>query len=355
MQRVHNRCGAIPLCRISTAFTNCPAPLTPHPSVARPDISPPRAWRLKRALGGLFYRSSRRAKSTPPHLIKIGRPPSPQNPTDTLDRDGPDTLGTMDFRKKFMLKRNSVGAFSGKEYSPSGNDEQGKWFPAKHPFRLPSWIESRFQKADVACHLGGSLRESGAFFREVLHHPRAIGAIAQTSQALARAMVQMADVSTASNIIELGSGTGAITKHIFAFKPSQARVLGIEKNSEYASLLQTRFPGLQVVNGCVSELCEHAAVHDFSAVDAVISTLPWTNFPESLQRSILSSAASLMRPRGVFLTVACVGLHLTPRGRRFRRLLEETFAQVQTSPIVWRNLPPAFLYRCAAQPAQFRP
>jgi phospholipid N-methyltransferase len=37
---------------------------------------------------------------------------------------------------------------------------------------------------------------------------------------------------------------------------------------------------------------------------------------------------------------------LVPAGRCFRRLLERSFARVTTSPTVWANLPPAFVYVC---------
>ena len=35
-----------------------------------------------------------------------------------------------------------------------------------------------------------------------------------------------------------------------------------------------------------------------------------------------------------------------PAGRRFRGQLNESFSHVESSPTVWRNLPPAFVYRC---------
>jgi phosphatidylethanolamine/phosphatidyl-N-methylethanolamine N-methyltransferase len=194
-----------------------------------------------------------------------------------------------------------------------------------------------------------SFRDSCAFFREVLRHPRTIGAIAETSPILARAMVQAADVAHASDIIELGAGAGAITRFILADKPAHARVLAIERNSECASLLEMRFPDLHVANGCVTRLREHAAFHYFAGANAIISALPWTNFSETIQRDILASAANLLKPGGVFTTVACAGLHLTTRGRHFRHLLEQTFSDVQTSPWIWRNLPPAFLYRCTTE------
>ena len=35
-----------------------------------------------------------------------------------------------------------------------------------------------------------------------------------------------------------------------------------------------------------------------------------------------------------------------PNGQRFRRLLGEVFRGVEISPVVWKNIPPAFVYRC---------
>jgi phosphatidylethanolamine/phosphatidyl-N-methylethanolamine N-methyltransferase len=36
-----------------------------------------------------------------------------------------------------------------------------------------------------------------------------------------------------------------------------------------------------------------------------------------------------------------------PASRRFRQRLERHFKRVETTPIVWRNLPPAFVFCCA--------
>ena len=38
---------------------------------------------------------------------------------------------------------------------------------------------------------------------------------------------------------------------------------------------------------------------------------------------------------------------LLKAGKRFRKRLDDTFANVRRSPTVWWNLPPAFVYRCS--------
>jgi phosphatidylethanolamine/phosphatidyl-N-methylethanolamine N-methyltransferase len=38
---------------------------------------------------------------------------------------------------------------------------------------------------------------------------------------------------------------------------------------------------------------------------------------------------------------------MLPAGRRFRRTLEQRFERVEARPIVWRNAPPALVYRAA--------
>jgi len=225
-------------------------------------------------------------------------------------------------------------------------------FSIEAPFLLPSRPRPRLREGSAGRPIAISLKESYGFLREVLRHPRAIGAIAQTSHRLAEALVQAADVARSSDIIELGAGAGAITRWILSVKPAQARVLAVERSPEYTSLLRERFPGLRVACGCVSQLGELAAAHDFPAADTVISALPWTNFSEAMQRDILSSVADLLVPGGVFTTIACAGLHVTARGRNFRHLLERRFPTVEASPVIWRNLPPAFLYRCSGVAAR---
>ena len=67
--------------------------------------------------------------------------------------------------------------------------------------------------------------------------------------------------------------------------------------------------------------------------------------PAYLMGATFPVLASLA-PDGMFTTFTYVHAFWLPRARRFRHRLECFFAEVKTSRIVWRNVPPAFVYRC---------
>ena len=60
----------------------------------------------------------------------------------------------------------------------------------------------------------------------------------------------------------------------------------------------------------------------------------------------MRAAAEILSPHGVFATHAQLQGVPFPAGRRFARMLPTIFERVERSPIVWRNAPPAFVYRC---------
>ena len=80
--------------------------------------------------------------------------------------------------------------------------------------------------------------------------------------------------------------------------------------------------------------------------DAATSGKPWAVFPENLQRDLLSALKTVLKPGGQFCTFAYLQGMILPAAQRFRKLLNEELSEVHISRIVWRNLPPAFVYRC---------
>ena len=54
----------------------------------------------------------------------------------------------------------------------------------------------------------------------------------------------------------------------------------------------------------------------------------------------------VLTPGGKFLTFAYLHGLLLPSGTRFKKCLSSRFEKIVETPIIWRNLPPAFVY-CA--------
>lgn len=159
-------------------------------------------------------------------------------------------------------------------------------------------------------------------------------------------MVDWFDWPTIRNVVEFGPGTGVFTEAIVQRLHPEANFFAIEQNPEMVQLTRRRCPTATVFEDSATrleELCERAGM---DRVDAVICGLPWASFPASLQQEIIEGMLARMAPEGRFATFAYWQGVALPTGRTFSKRLRRSFRDVQRSHTVWRNLPPAFVYRC---------
>ena len=98
------------------------------------------------------------------------------------------------------------------------------------------------------------MRHGLAFALGCLRDPRRMGAIAPASRALARAIADEVQRDQPSVLIEVGAGTGAITRELAASRITPERFLVIERDADFARLLRLAFPSLEVFNHCASKL-----------------------------------------------------------------------------------------------------
>lgn len=188
---------------------------------------------------------------------------------------------------------------------------------------------------------------SASLFRRFLRHPTQVGAVCPSSDALARMITEEVGIETAPVVVELGPGTGVFTREILRRREKSAgRFLAVEIDGELYRNLRREFPDLELFRGNAAHLPELLKAQSLDCADVIVAGLPWAIFPEQLQTDILNAVRRSLRPGGYFLTFAYIQGVLLPAGLRFRKQLHETFSEVRTSQTVWRNLPPAFVYRC---------
>ncbi len=189
----------------------------------------------------------------------------------------------------------------------------------------------------------GELR---AFLSVWVRHPVTVGAVAPSSRRLAEELASLVPDRGVPVVVELGSGTGAISDAIERRLPAGASHLAIDANPAMVAYLRQRCPGVHAMVGDARELERLLAERSIDGVDAVISGLPWALFPPSAQQAVLAQVAAVLRPGGVFATFAYLPMLAMPSAQRFRRQLHDVFADVTTTRTVWGNVPPAFCYVC---------
>ena len=182
----------------------------------------------------------------------------------------------------------------------------------------------------------------GAFVRK----PTRTGAIAPSSRRLAEVMTTEMGLAGAETVVELGAGTGVFTRLIAERVKPGATVLAFEIDARLARQLDGKIPGVRIVNDSAERIAEHLAAAGRASADSILSGLPWAVFPRELQQTLLTSVLGALRPGGLFATFAYIPAAWFPPGRRFRAMLAGGFASVETTRVVWGNVPPAFVYRC---------
>jgi len=159
-------------------------------------------------------------------------------------------------------------------------------------------------------------------------------------------MVDGLGLSTADAVLEYGPGTGVFTEFILRSLKPGAKFAAIELNPQFAAMFRTRFPGVPIFQDTVANartICDTAGIE---SADCIISGLPWAVFPESFQVNCLEEMMRILKPGARFVTFAYVHGTALPPAKKFANLLPRYFSSVSKSPVVWRNLPPAFVYRC---------
>jgi phosphatidylethanolamine/phosphatidyl-N-methylethanolamine N-methyltransferase len=185
-----------------------------------------------------------------------------------------------------------------------------------------------------------------AFIRNFLRQPSTIGAIAPSSSGLAQMMVDSVDWASTKSVIEYGPGTGVFTEKIAGTMKPGTKFFAIEQSPDLAALTRARVPGVTVYEDSVANVVELCQRESMEQVDAVLCGLPWASFPESLQVQCFDAMLQVLKPGGTFATFAYWQGLLLPAGLRFRSMLQRRFGEVKHSRTVFRNLPPAFVYRC---------
>ncbi|MFT3828841.1 MAG: rRNA adenine N-6-methyltransferase family protein [Opitutaceae bacterium] len=191
------------------------------------------------------------------------------------------------------------------------------------------------------------MREHLQFIAGFLRRPRAVGAVAPSSERLALEVLRHSDLARAKTVVELGAGTGAITRVLLENVSPGTRVIVVELDERHAARLAEEFPGALVCHDSAGHLRAILQRHGCARADVVVSGLPWASLPMLTRERIRAEILASLEPDGRLCGFGYVHATWHPRVRAFHERLRASFARVHISPVVWGNLPPAFAYSLA--------
>lgn len=177
---------------------------------------------------------------------------------------------------------------------------------------------------------------AGLFFRRWLANPLQMGSIVPSSPALGRRIAGLVERKPDEVVVELGAGTGAVSRALLAGGVPPGRLVVVEIVPEMARRLAHDLPGVTVIEGDAFALAEAlpAALH--GRVGTAICGIPLVLLPAARQRAFVGAVEAVAPGRGFLLYSYCV-----------------------TSPLPWKalglsarreawtplNVPPASIWR----------
>ena len=175
------------------------------------------------------------------------------------------------------------------------------------------------------------------FFRGFVRNPKGVGYVVPSSRSLARDLLAAAGVRDARVIVELGAGTGVLTRELLRAMSPQSTLVALEIDSRFASLLrrEIRDPRLQIYEGSAVELDLALDKAEVDRPEVIISGIPFSTLPEDQVREILSSAHRSLGPGGRFCSYQFRD--------HARRLAKPYFGEATVQRALW-NLPPMRIY-----------
>lgn len=177
-----------------------------------------------------------------------------------------------------------------------------------------------------------------AFLRDWISDPLRVGALTPSGRSLARLITSGISRETGP-ILELGPGTGVFTQAILDRGVAPSDLTLVEYGSDFARVLDLRFPGVRVLWMDAARLGQHL-LYDGSPLGTVVSGLPLLSMSPRKVTMILSGSMQLLRPGGCFLQFT-YGLGCPVP----RPLLDRMGLKATLVGRTLRNIPPASVYR----------
>jgi len=177
------------------------------------------------------------------------------------------------------------------------------------------------------------------FLKKFLKSPTTIGSIVPSSPVLVATIMAAIDWQKVGVIVELGAGTGVVTKAINSIRSEQSVFISFEKDEQMHNDLMKRYPDI-VMGSDAFHLAIELNKLGHEQVDCIVSCLPFSLFEASQQSALLASIYKVLRPGGQFIAFQY--------SLQLQKQIEAIYDDVDVR-FVMRNIPPAFIYVCHKQ------
>ncbi|HEX5758967.1 MAG TPA: methyltransferase domain-containing protein [Thermoanaerobaculia bacterium] len=181
------------------------------------------------------------------------------------------------------------------------------------------------------------------FLRGFLLRPKEVASVVPSSPALGAKVAEAGGADRARVVVELGPGTGPVTRELLRRMAFDARLVAIERNPLFVRRLREAFddPRLTIWAGDAQAIARALAAAGERQADLVVSGLPFPAMGERAGRIVLEAIRGVLAPHGRFVAYQLVS--------EVRRWADPLFGPPEVRT-VFRNLPPLRVFTWRREP-----
>ena len=189
--------------------------------------------------------------------------------------------------------------------------------------------------------LRSPVAKPGMFFRRWLANPLQMGSVVPSSAALSRRIVAATRCGPNEVVVELGAGTGVISRALLRSGLPPERLFVVEIVPDMAAHLRRVLPGVTVIEGDARALPALLPPALHGRVGTVICGIPLVLLPIPQQRRFIDAIAAVAPGRGFLHFSYCITSPL-PWRRHALSAKREAWTPLNFPPAsVWRYRPVA--------------
>jgi phosphatidylethanolamine/phosphatidyl-N-methylethanolamine N-methyltransferase len=179
----------------------------------------------------------------------------------------------------------------------------------------------------------------GLFLRRWAAHPLRMGSVIPSSAALCRHMVRCGWPSPGGAVLELGAGTGVISRAFLDAGLPPERLIVVEIDDDLTACLRRSLPGVTVLQGDARALPDFLPQRFHGRISSVICGIPLVLLPATEQRRFINVIDTVAPDRGFIHFSYCLTSPL-PAGKHRLLARREAWTPLNFPPAsVWRYMP----------------
>lgn len=177
------------------------------------------------------------------------------------------------------------------------------------------------------------------FIKGWLADVKAVGAILPTSSVTARIMASVVDPASGLPVLELGPGTGVITKAILERGIAPDQLYSVEYSKDFADHLKIEFPDVNIIQGDAFDLDTTLGEKKDQIFDCVVCAVPLIYLPVEQRAGLIEDLLDRVNPGRPVIQITYSPKSPVPPGSGSFEVVHYDY--------VLRNVPPAnlFVYR----------